>query len=429
MNLKLKDIRLCIIGLGYVGLPLAVAFGRKRNVIGYDLDKKRILELKKAIDKTSELSKNEIRKAKKLRLSYSDFNLKECNCFIVAVPTPIDKNNMPDLELIKKASRLVGKSLSKNTLVIYESTVYPGLTEEVCVPILSKFSGLEFNKDFFVGYSPERINPGDKKHKLENIVKVTSGSTDEAATLVDKLYASIITAGTYKAPSIKVAEAAKVIENTQRDLNIALINELAIVFNKLKINTLEVLKAAETKWNFIPFRPGLVGGHCIGVDPYYFTFKSKQIGYSPKVILSGRKINDSMSKYIASQIIKKIKKEKLNLKKSKILILGFSFKENCSDIRNTKVLDIVNNLKNKVLKVDVFDPVVNLIETKNILGAHLIKKPKNNYYDFILIAVSHEELKLLGIKKIKEFGKKKSFIFDLKNISKKNEFHLVDMTL
>ena len=429
MNLKFENIKLCVVGLGYVGLPLIVSFSSKTKVVGFDLNQKRISELRKGIDGTNEVPKKKIKNNKNIKFTSNPNDLIGCNCFIISVPTPIKKNKSPDLKMIKNASKMIGKLLTKNCLVIYESTVYPGLTEEICIPILEKFSKLKLNKHFGVGYSPERINPGDKKHRLENILKVTSGSNKKTLTLVDKLYKTIIKAGTFKASSIKVAEAAKVIENTQRDLNIALINELSIVFNKLNISSQEVLEAAKTKWNFIPFKPGLVGGHCIGVDPYYFTYKSKEIGYDPKVILSGRRINDNMGKYISSQIKLSLKKKKINILKSKILILGLSFKENCPDIRNTKVLDIVDELKNKVNKLELYDPIVNFEETKKILNIDLIKNPKKNYYDFILLAVAHNKFKNLGLNKIRKFGKKNCLIYDLKGIAKNNEKKLVDLTL
>lgn len=358
MSIDLKDIKIAVIGLGYVGLPLAVEFGKKRKVIGFDISQHRIAELQVGKDSTKEISPEELAAAEHLTFTTSDQELRDCNCYIVTVPTPIDMHKQPDLTLLLKASRTVGKLLSQGDIIIYESTVYPGATEEDCVPVLEQQSGLTFNKDFFCGYSPERINPGDKNHRLTTIKKVTSGSTRQIASIVDQLYSEIITVGTHKAESIRVAEAAKVIENTQRDLNIALINELAMIFNRLDIDTNAVLRAARTKWNFLPFQPGLVGGHCIGVDPYYLTHKAQAIGYHPEVILAGRRINDGMGKYVVSELIKAMTHKKIQIAGARILVMGFSFKENCPDLRNTRIIDIVNELKDYHCDVDIYDPWV-----------------------------------------------------------------------
>lgn len=416
-----KDQTICIIGLGYVGLPLAVEFGKSRKVIGFDLNSKRISDLKKHYDSTKELEPEDIAEAIHLNLSSREEDLNQASIFIVTVPTPIDKNNNPDLQPLLKASATVGQALKKGDIVIYESTVYPGATEEECVPVLEEISGLKFNKDFFCGYSPERINPGDKQHKLRNIVKVTAGSNDEVAEIIDELYNEIIDAGTHKAESIKVAEAAKVIENTQRDLNIALINELSIIFNKLDIDTEAVLQAAGSKWNFLPFRPGLVGGHCIGVDPYYLTHKAQLIGYSPEIILAGRRLNDSMSSYVAFRMMTELKKRLIDLCNPKILILGLSFKENCPDIRNTKVVDLINELKSNNCEVDIYDPWVSSIEAESEYGIKLIPIINKETYDGIILAVGHQEFKEMGAKKIKGFAKEKHVFYDLKYIFKESE--------
>ena len=404
-----KEIKLAIIGLGYVGLPLALEFSKKRNVMGYDIQHKRIKDLESGVDKNLEVSKKELLEAKKLSLTSNVQNLESSNCYIIAVPTPIDKNKKPDLKLLFLASETVGKVINKGDLVIFESTVYPGCIEEDCVPILENFSGLKFNKDFFCGYSPERINPGDKKHQISNIKKVTSGSNKTTADLVDKLYKEIIKVGTYKAPSIKVAEAAKVIENTQRDLNIALINELSIIFNKMNIDTEQVLKAAESKWNFLPFYPGLVGGHCIGVDPYYLTYKAKNIGYEPEIILAGRRLNDSMGKYVANELINAMKKNLIPIKNSKILIMGLTFKENCPDLRNSGVTNIIKELINFDCKLDLYDPWANRKEIKEIYNKEPKTKLKENSYDAIILAVAHNEFKKMGSKLINKLGKKKLY--------------------
>jgi UDP-N-acetyl-D-glucosamine/UDP-N-acetyl-D-galactosamine dehydrogenase len=412
---------ICVIGLGYVGLPLAVEFGKNRKVVGFDLNSKRIDDLKNNYDFTRELEPEEILLATHLQFSSEEKDLKEANIFIVTVPTPIDSDNNPDLTPLLKASETVGKALKIGDIVIYESTVYPGATEEECVPILEAASGLKFNKDFYCGYSPERINPGDKEHKLRNIVKVTSGSNAEIAEVVDQLYKEIIIAGTHKAESIKIAEAAKVIENTQRDLNIALINELAIIFNKLDIDCESVLKAAGSKWNFLPFRPGLVGGHCIGVDPYYLTHKVQSIGYNPEIILAGRRLNDGMAAYVASRMMFELKKKSIDQNHPKILILGLSFKENCPDIRNTKVVDLINELQSNNCEVDIYDPWVSANEAESEYGIKLISTLNKETYDGIILAVAHKEFKDLGAKKIKELAKEKHVFYDLKYIFDEGE--------
>lgn len=414
--MKEKDLKIAIIGLGYVGLPLAVEFGKIRSVIGYDINEKRINELKSGIDLTNETSKKDLSDSNQLYYTSDDKDLSESNCYIIAVPTPIDKYKRPKLKSLIQASKTVGKVLKPGDIVIYESTVYPGATEEDCVPILEKYSRLKFNQDFYCGYSPERINPGDKDHQLKNIMKVTSGSTPYIASLIDNLYKTIIVAGTHKASSIKIAEAAKVIENTQRDLNVALINELSIIFNKMGIETEAVLNAAATKWNFLPFRPGLVGGHCIGVDPYYLTYKSKKIGYNPKVILAGRRVNDGMGVYVASQTLKTMIKKSINTKGARVLILGLTFKENCSDLRNTRVVDIINELQEYECKVDVYDPWVNIFDAEKGYNISPLKFPQKNTYDTIIIAVSHDIFKKMGANKIHSFGKKIHVLYDLKYV-------------
>lgn len=423
---KINKLKIAIVGLGYVGLPLLLEFSKKKNVIGFDLDKKRINQLKLGFDKNLEINKNQLKNLKKIKFTSNKNELQSANCFIVTVPTPIDKFKKPDLQPIFTASEIIGKFLKKKDLVIYESTVYPGCIEEKCVPILEKFSSLKYNKDFFCGYSPERINPGDKKLKISNIKKITSGSTPRTSKIVDELYSQIIKAGTHKAPSIKVAEAAKVIENTQRDLNIALINELSIIFNKLNIDTKEVLDAAASKWNFIPFKPGLVGGHCIGVDPYYLTYKAKRIGYNPKVILAGRSINDNMGHYVASELIKKMSKKNINISKAKILIMGLTFKENCTDIRNSGVQNVINGLKTFNCKLDLYDPWANKMEIKKIYNVYPITKLHKKKYDSIIISVAHDIFKKLGIKFISNLCKKNHVIYDLKSLfsKDKNNFRL-----
>lgn len=412
----LEKIKLAIVGLGYVGLPLALEFGKKRPVYGFDINDKRIDELKIGKDSTLECSSEEILSAVFLNYTTRVEDLAECNCYIITVPTPIDKYKNPDLSLLIRASQMIGKLLNKGDLVIYESTVYPGATEEICVPVLEKNSGLKFNQDFYCGYSPERINPGDKEHRLVNIKKITSGSTPEIATLVDDLYQDILLAGTYRAESIKVAEAAKVIENTQRDLNIALINELAIIFNTLGIDTKMVLNAAASKWNFLPFTPGLVGGHCIGVDPYYLTHKCKEIGYTPEIILAGRRINDGMAKYISWQLINAMIRKGIAISGSRILIMGFVFKPNCPDIRNTKVFDIVGELEDLKCIVDIYDPWALADEVKNEYGLSLINSIEPNKYDAIVLAVEHDNFRLLKVKDIRSFGKEKHVFYDLKHV-------------
>ena len=401
MNSKTPTI--AVIGLGYVGLPLAVEFGKQINTIGYDIDDNRIKELAAGHDKTLEVDEEGLKSASKLRYTANAEDLIEANIFIVTVPTPIDRHKNPDLTPLRKASELIGRYLSADDIVIYESTVYPGATEEVCVPILAELSGLEFNRDFFAGYSPERINPGDKEHGVTSIQKVTSGSTPATANFVDDLYKSIITAGTYKASSVKVAEAAKVIENTQRDVNIALINELAMIFKKMNIDTEEVLKAAGTKWNFLPFRPGLVGGHCIGVDPYYLTHKATEIGYHPEMILAGRRINDDMGSYVVDQITRIMTQNRIHIVDSKILILGLTFKENCPDLRNTRVIDIINSFTDQHANVDVYDPWVDADEAREVYGFTPLSEPVENSYDAIVLAVSHQEFIDLGVDTIRKF--------------------------
>ena len=421
---KKSNLSIAIIGLGYVGLPLAVEFGKKFSVIGFDINNQRINSLNQGCDETLEISKSELKSAKSLSFTSDKDSLAKSNIYIVTVPTPIDKFKRPNLDPLKKASSMIGKFLSKGDLVIYESTVYPGATEEDCVPILEETSNLEFNKDFFVGYSPERINPGDKNHKLKDIKKVTSGSTKQAAAFVNKLYEEIITAGTYKAESIKVAEAAKVIENTQRDLNISLINELAIIFNAMNIDTESVLKAASTKWNFLPFKPGLVGGHCIGVDPYYLTHKAQELGYHPEIILAGRRLNDGMSKFIVGEFVKTLAQKNIKINNANILVLGLAFKENCPDIRNTKIIDVVDELKSFNCNVDIFDPWVNSEEVMKSFKIKPVLSLKEKSYDGVIIAVAHKEFLKMGLKKIKTFCKSSHIIYDLKHIFDKSEVDL-----
>src|SRR6266403_3789937 len=402
----LSKYKIAVIGLGYVGLPLAVEFGKKFSTVGFDINEARIKALKAGRDVTLETTSAELRAARKLRVSAQIKEIKSCNVFIVTVPTPIDQYKRPDLTPLLEASETVGRILKKGDIVIYESTVYPGCTEEVCVPALERFSSLRFNKEFYCGYSPERINPGDKQHRLATIKKVTSGSTQRIAELVNALYASIITAGTHQASSIKVAEAAKVIENTQRDVNIALINELALIFKRIGIDTEEVLRAAGTKWNFLPFRPGLVGGHCIGVDPYYLTHKATEIGYHPEMILAGRRINDGMGAYVAQQIVKLMTERRIMVGDSKILILGLAFKENCPDLRNSKVIDIVNELRRFDADVEVHDPWVDADGAYREYGFRPVKTPKDRSYDAIVLAVGHDEFKAMGARNIRRWAKK-----------------------
>jgi UDP-N-acetyl-D-galactosamine dehydrogenase len=412
--LNLSKLKLAIIGLGYVGLPLAVEFGKLRSVLGFDINLNRVAQLKAGEDLTKETEPEELLAAKHLSYSINVDDLRACNCFIVTVPTPIDMHKRPDLGPLIKASETVGKVLKIGDIVIYESTVYPGCTEDDCVPVLEKFSGLKFNQDFFCGYSPERINPGDKKHRLPNIQKITSGSTIEIADLVDQLYRQIITAGTHKANSIKVAEAAKVIENTQRDVNIALINELAVIFNKMDIDTEAVLQAAGSKWNFLPFRPGLVGGHCIGVDPYYLTHKAESIGYHPEIILAGRRLNDSMGAYVVTQLVKAMTRKRLQVDGARVLIMGLTFKENCPDLRNTRVVDIIEELKDYNVLTDVFDPWADPLQAHEEYGLNLEQNPECGAYDAIVLAVAHHQFKSMGTQVIRAFGKPEHVIYDLK---------------
>jgi len=409
-----NDIRIAVIGLGYVGLPLAVAFGRKYATVGFDIDTARIDELRRHHDQTLEMSEDELKAATKLSCSSDPADLKACNVFIVTVPTPIDDYKRPDLRPLESASRTVGKAISRGGVAIFESTVYPGATEEVCVPIIERESGLAFNVDFSAGYSPERINPGDKEHRLETILKVTSGSTPEAADFVDALYASVVKAGTHKASSIRVAEAAKVIENTQRDVNIALINELALIFNRLGIDTHEVLEAAGTKWNFLPFRPGLVGGHCIGVDPYYLTHKAQQIGYHPEVILAGRRINDSMGGHVAQRVVKLMQQRGIQTSGAKVLILGLAFKENCPDLRNTRVTDIIDELRTYNVAVDVHDPWVSPAQASHEYGISPVAEPAAGAYDAVVLAVAHREFIARGVEGVRGLGKPGAVLFDVK---------------
>ena len=420
----IKDIKLGIIGLGYVGLPLALEFSKNRKVIGFDLKKNRIEELNSGIDKNLESSKEEIQNSKQLNFTNNVEDLKYANCFIVTVPTPVNELKKPDLQPLLQASEMIGKIIKKGDLIIYESTVYPGCTEEVCVPILEKFSNLKFNLDFFCGYSPERINPGDKKHTISNIKKITSGSTPKILDLIDNLYNEIIIAGTHRASSIKVAEAAKVIENTQRDINIALINELSMIFSKLNIDTKEVLDAAGSKWNFLHFKPGLVGGHCIGVDPYYLTYKAESVGHHPKIILAGREINDNMGSHVVSEMIKKMEEKKINIKHSKILIMGITFKENCSDIRNSGVKMVFERLKKYTHNIDLYDPWTDSKEIKKIYGINSQQTLDKNNYDGIIIAVAHKIFIEMGKIEILNLCKKNHVIYDLKYLFTKDQIDL-----
>ena len=420
----IKDIKIAIIGLGYVGLPLALEFAKNRKVIGFDLKKKRIEELNSGIDKNFEFNKEEIENTKNLNFTNNEEDLKYANCFIITVPTPINELKKPNLQPLLKASEMIGKIIKEGDLIIYESTVYPGCTEEVCVPILEKFSNLKFNQDFFCGYSPERINPGDKKHTISNIKKITSGSTPKILDLIDSLYNEIITAGTHKASSIKVAEAAKVIENTQRDINIALINELSMIFSKLNIDTKEVLDAAGSKWNFLPFKPGLVGGHCIGVDPYYLTYKAESVGHHPKIILAGREINDNMGSHVVSEMIKKMEEKKINIKNSKILIMGITFKENCSDIRNSGVKMVFERLNKYTDNIDLYDPWADREEIKKIYGINSQQTLDKGNYDGIIIAVAHKIFIEMGKIEILNLCKKNHIIYDLKYLFTKDQIDL-----
>ncbi|MES0326845.1 MAG: Vi polysaccharide biosynthesis UDP-N-acetylglucosamine C-6 dehydrogenase TviB [Gammaproteobacteria bacterium] len=414
--LKVEEVKVGIIGLGYVGLPLAVEFGKLMPTVGFDINTNRIAELKSGKDSTLEIDSIELSESS--YLSYSDQlePLKACNVYIVTVPTPIDRYKRPDLTPLESASRMLGEVIREGDVTIFESTVYPGATEEVCVPIIELISGLAFNKDFYVGYSPERINPGDKEHRVSNILKVTSGSTPEAADFVDTLYKKIIKAGTYKTSSIRVAEAAKAIENTQRDVNIALVNELALIFNRLDIDTMEVLEAAGTKWNFLPFRPGLVGGHCIGIDPYYLTHKAQEIGYHPEVILSGRRINDSMGIYVAGQVLKTMNRARLQICDARVLVMGLAFKENCPDIRNTRVIDVVDELELSNIIVDVYDPWVDRAEAEHEYDVNLVNEPETGVYDAIVLAVAHHRFRDLGVDGIRAFGKPECVLYDVKHV-------------
>jgi|TARA_B110001450_G_scaffold62906_1_gene59762 UDP-N-acetyl-D-glucosamine/UDP-N-acetyl-D-galactosamine dehydrogenase len=412
-----------VVGLGYVGLPLAIAFSKKYQVVGLDINATRITELTSGHDSTLEVEPRDLKNSKVIFTADSQ-DLKGCDFIIVTVPTPVTSNKLPDLSPLIAASSMIGRILEHNVTVIYESTVYPGATEEVCVPVLEKESTLRCNKDFFVGYSPERINPGDKEHRINDIIKVTSGSTPEIAEKIDQLYGSIISAGTHKASSIKVAEAAKVIENTQRDVNIALINELSIIFNSLEIDTEEVLNAAGTKWNFLPFRPGLVGGHCIGVDPYYLTYKSEQVGYSPEIILAGRRLNDGMGKYIANQLSQEMSRRAIKLVDARVLVMGLTFKENCPDMRNTKVIDIIDELSQSVHSVECYDPWVNEEAVKDQYQINQIKRPDDGRYDAIVLAVSHQKFHELGLENIRKFGKSEHVLYDLKYLFSKEETDL-----
>jgi len=418
----MKMYKIGVIGLGYVGLPLAIEFGKHFSVSAFDIDKSRINQLKNKFDKNLDISALEISKSKKLVLTNNIINLSECNFIIVTVPTPINKKNQPDLTFLKNACKFVSKILKKKDIVVFESTVYPGLTEEFCVPLIEKETKLKYNKDFFCGYSPERINPNDKKHNIKNIVKITSGSNKKIANEIDKIYRKIVIAGTHKAPSIKIAEAAKVIENAQRDINIAFINELAIIFDKMNIDTSEVLKAASTKWNFLNFKPGLVGGHCIGVDPYYLTYKSKLLGYDPKIISSGRKINDKFVNFVANKSILETKK-KFKSKKLKFLILGLSFKENCVDCRNSKSIKLYNILKKRNIHVDCYDPIVDANRIYAKYKIKQIKKFKNNFYHCIILAVSHDIFKKIGEVRFKKQLISEGVFFDFKNTFARNKYN------
>ena len=417
----MMENKIAIIGLGYVGLPLAVEFGKKFGTIGFDINEQRIQELKQGKDNTLEVEPEELKQTAKLNYTTELEDIRDCNIYIVTVPTPIDQYKRPDLMPLIKSSEMIGKILSGGDVVIYESTVYPGATEEVCVPILEQQSDLKFNQDFYIGYSPERINPGDKKHRVTTIKKVTSGSTPEIADIVDALYQSIITAGTHKASSIKVAEAAKVIENTQRDINIALINELSLIFNRLSIDTEEVLKAAGSKWNFLPFRPGLVGGHCIGVDPYYLTHKSMEVGYHPEIILAGRRLNDSMGRYVIQQVTTLMNNKRIHVVDANILIMGFTFKENCPDLRNTRVIDLIAELKKVNCNVDVYDPLVDKSESQHEYGIMPIDAPIEGKYDAIILAVAHDEFRKMGEKQLRKLGRENHILYDIKYILKADE--------
>lgn len=417
---------LCVIGLGYVGLPLAAEFGKHLNTIGFDINPRRIEQLRDGLDHTRELNSDELAAAHRLSFTSDEDEIRSCDVYIITVPTPINDSKQPDLTPLERASELLGRVIDKNAVVVFESTVFPGCTEDICIPIIEQGSGLVYNRDFFAGYSPERINPGDKEHRVHNIVKVTSGSTPEAAEYLDSLYRRIVTAGTYKASSIKVAEAAKVIENTQRDLNIALVNELAVIFSRMGIDTLEVLEAAGTKWNFLPFRPGLVGGHCISVDPYYLTHKAQQLGYNPEIILAGRRINDSMGGFIASSVIKLMARHKIHLVGANILVMGLAFKENCPDLRNTRVVDIIRELETYHACVHVYDPWVDPNAAQEEYGMTMVNPPDASQYDAIILCVGHNQFKDMGAEAIRALGKPHHVLFDVKHVLPK---HLVDARL
>jgi len=414
--MRLRKCRIGVVGLGYVGLPLAVEFGKHFETIGFDVNPQRVAQLRKGRDSTLEVSREELRAAQQLTFTTDLEGLRRCRVFIVTVPTPIDGYKRPDLSPLVRASESVGTVLSRDALVIYESTVYPGCTEEVCVPILERASGLKFNRDFFAGYSPERINPGDKEHRLTTITKVTSGSTPEVAEFVDQLYGTIVAAGTHKASSIRVAEAAKVIENTQRDVNIALINELALIFNRLGIDTEEVLQAAGSKWNFLPFRPGLVGGHCIGVDPYYLTHKAQEIGYHPEMILAGRRLNDNMALHVAAQITRLMAAKRIHVKGARVLMLGLTFKENCPDIRNSKVVDVVRELRKQGARVEVYDPWANAAECRHEYGLNPVRALKPNRYDAAVVAVAHRQFRELGAPGVRRLCRRRHVLYDIKHV-------------
>lgn len=418
---KIDDAKIAVIGLGYVGLPLAIGFGNRFPTIGFDIDTRRIAELTRGHDRSCETTASELKSVQKLSFASSLDDIRDCNVYVVAVPTPIDDFRRPDFGALISASKTVGQVLKAGDVVVYESTVYPGATEEVCIPVLEQVSGLKYNRDFFAGYSPERINPGDKTHRLESIIKVTSGSTPEIAQFVDQLYGAIITAGTFMTSSIAVAEAAKVIENTQRDLNIALINELAVLFDRLGLDTLEVLKAAGTKWNFLPFRPGLVGGHCIGVDPYYLTHKAQSVGYHPEVILAGRRINDSMGSYVADRVIKLMTQKRLHVVDANVLVMGITFKEHCPDIRNSRVVDIINEFKRYNARVDVVDPWADADDVQKEYGIQLVREPQAGKYDAIVLAVGHQEFADMGLARLRALAKNSHVIFDVKGILPRDE--------
>ena len=418
---NLKNLQIAVVGLGYVGLPLAVEFGKRYRTVGFDIKPDRIRELRAGRDSTLEVEPAELKSAEHLGFTGDLKDLRRCRVFIVTVPTPIDEYKRPDLTPLIKSSESVGKVLKKGDVVVYESTVYPGCTEEICVPILEKVSGLKFNRDFFAGYSPERINPGDKQHRRPSIKKVTSGSTPEVATFVNEIYGSIITAGTHKASSIRVAEAAKVIENTQRDVNIALINELALIFNRLGIDTEEVLLAAGTKWNFLPFRPGLVGGHCIGVDPYYLTHKAQAVGYHPEMILAGRRLNDNMALYVAGEVVKLMNSKRIHVNGSRVLVLGLTFKENCPDIRNSKVVDVVREFDKYGAKVDVYDPWASSEESFHEYGIRTVSKLVPGRYDAAVLAVGHDQFRALGIKGVRRLCRKTHVVYDIKHLFKASD--------